>query len=214
MDIIDIMEQRHSVRQYTNQKIEEEKRNILQQLITDVNEESGLHIQLFFDEPKCFDSKMAHYGNFQNVTDYIAIVGKKKDEEKAGYYGEQVVLKCQEIGIHSCWVALTHGKSKVQLAKGEKLLIIIAIGYGENRGVSHKSKPVEKLCKSDDNPEWFLRGMKAVCLAPTAMNQQQFFFELKDGIVTAKALRGFYTKIDLGIAKYHFEIASEHKITH
>ncbi|HBM48383.1 hypothetical protein DXA97_02890 [Clostridium sp. OF09-36] len=43
-------------------------------------------------------------------------------------------------------------------------------------------------------------------------NQQKFFFELKDGTVTAKSLRGFYSKIDLGIAKYHFEAVTGHKV--
>lgn len=212
MDIMEIMEQRHSVRQYTEQKIEAEKRSILNELAAEINKESGLHIQMFYDEPDCFDSLMAHYGKFKNVSDYIAIVGNKQNEEKAGYYGEKLVLECQELGINSCWVALTHGKTKAKLDKGEKLLIVIAIGYGENQGVSHPSKSIEELSKADDKPEWFLKGMKAACLAPTAMNQQKFFFELKDGTVTAKVLKGFYAKIDLGIVKYHFEIASGHGV--
>lgn len=212
MDIMKTIEQRHSVRQYTGKKIEMEKRSVLNKLIDEINAASGLHIQIFYDEPDCFNSVMAHYGKFNNVNDYIVIAGNKKDEEKAGYYGEELVLKCQELGINSCWVALTHGKTKVQLDKGEKQLILIAIGYGENQGVSHKSKPIEELSKMDVNQEWFLRGMKAVSLAPTAMNQQKFFFELKNGIVTAKSRMGFYTKIDLGIAKYHFEAASGHEV--
>lgn len=155
---------------------------------------------------------MAHYGKFSNVTNYIAIVGNKKDEEKAGYFGERLVLKCQELGLNSCWVALTHGKCKAIINKGEKLLIIIALGYGLNQGVEHKSKAISELSKVDKEEEWFNRGMEAVCLAPTAMNQQKFLFELKEGIVTAKALRGFYSKIDLGIVKYHFEVVSEHEV--
>lgn len=54
--------------------------------------------------------------------------------------------------------------------------------------------------------------MEAVSLAPTAVNQQKFIFELKNGVVTAKALNGFYAKIDLGIAKYHFEAVTGHKV--
>lgn len=212
MDIMEVIEQRHSVRQYTDKKIEAEKRDILNQLIKEINEESGLHIQIFYDEPDCFNSPMARYGKFENVGNYIALAGSKKDEEKAGYYGEKLVLRCQELGINSCWVALTHGKSKARLQKGEKLLIMIAIGYGENQGVARKSKSLATLGKADVPSEWFLRGMKAVSLAPTAMNQQKFLFELKDGRVTAKALMGFYTKIDLGIAKYHFEVASGHEV--
>lgn len=213
MDIMKVMEQRHSVRQYKDKKIEEEKRKVLNQLTEEMNEESGLHIQMVYDEPECFRSIMAHYGKFKNVSNYIAIVGKKKEEEKAGYYGEKLVLKSQELGLNSCWVALTHGKCRAQIGKGEKLMIVIALGYGENQGVPHKSKPVEALSRSDANPEWFLRGMQAVCLAPTAMNQQKFVFELKEGRVTAKALVGFYTKIDLGIAACHFEMVSGHEVT-
>lgn len=54
--------------------------------------------------------------------------------------------------------------------------------------------------------------MEAVSLAPTAVNQQKFYFELKNGIVTAKNLGGFYSRIDLGIVKYHFEVATGHEV--
>jgi len=45
-------------------------------------------------------------------------------------------------------------------------------------------------------------------LAPTAMNQQKFIFELSGEKATAKSGSGFYTKVDLGIAKLHFELAA------
>ena len=46
-------------------------------------------------------------------------------------------------------------------------------------------------------------------MAPTAMNQQKFRFERNGEKVTAKvAGMGFYTKIDLGIVKYHFEVSA------
>ena len=45
------------------------------------------------------------------------------------------------------------------------------------------------------------------------MNQQKFFFELfSDSKVNAVCGKGFYTKLDLGIVKYHFEIASGRKL--
>lgn len=212
MDILEIMKNRHSVRQYKNQVIEESKREELNSLIEAVNKESGMSIQVFYDEPKCFDSFMAHYGKFVNVKNYIAIVGKKNEQEKAGYYGEKIVLKCQEMGLNTCWVAMTHGKSQARINKGQKLLIIISLGYGETQGVAHKSKPIDELGHADKDTEWFKKGMEAVSLAPTAINQQKFLFELKDGIVTAKSLGGFYSMIDLGIAKYHFEVVTGHEV--
>lgn len=212
MDILEIMKNRHSVRQYKDQVIEESKRAELNSLIKEVNKESGMSIQTFYDEPKCFDSFMAYYGKFVNVKNYIAIVGKKNEQEKAGYYGEKIVLKCQEMGLNTCWVAMTHGKSQAEIKKGQKLLIIISLGYGETQGVPHKSKSVNELGHADKDTKWFKKGMEAVSLAPTAINQQKFLFELKDGIVTAKSLGGFYSTIDLGIAKYHFEAVTGHEV--
>lgn len=85
MDILEIMKNRHSVRQYKEQPIETSKHEIINACIEEVNKESGLSMQAFYDEPKCFDSFMAHYGKFVNVKNYIAIVGSKNDQEKAGY---------------------------------------------------------------------------------------------------------------------------------
>lgn len=62
-------------------------------------------------------------------------------------------------------------------------------------------------------PQRFLNGVNAALLAPTAMNQQKFFFTLQpDGSVKAAFGKGFYTKLDLGIVKYHFELGSGRKL--
>lgn len=212
MELLEIMERRHSVRQYRQQAIEPEKREALNAFVRAVNAESGLSIQVFYEEPRCFDSFMARYGKFENVNNYIAIVGSKTEQEKAGYYGEKIVLECQALGLNTCWVAMTHGKSRAVIPKGQKLLIIIALGYGKTQGVPHQSKPIEELCRADRPTDWFEAGMQAVSLAPTAVNQQKFRFELKNGRVTAKSLGGFYSMIDLGIAKYHFEAVSGHEV--
>lgn len=77
MDILQAIEERHSVRQYADKAIEQEKRQALCDELKKINTESGLNIQILFDEPKCFDSMMAHYGKFFGVKNYIALVGKK-----------------------------------------------------------------------------------------------------------------------------------------
>ena len=60
MDYLSIMKQRHSVRQYKDDPIPEEIRKSLTEEVEKQNKESGLHMQIFFDEPKCFDSLMSH----------------------------------------------------------------------------------------------------------------------------------------------------------
>lgn len=215
MDILEIMKARHSVRQYSGKKIESGIKESLIALASECSRESGLNIQIIFDEPKCFDSMMAHYGKFSGVENYIALVGKKGPglDEKAGYYGEKLVLKAQELELNTCWVAMTHGKSAAEIKKDEKLACIIALGYGTTQGIAHKSKSVEQLCNcASDMPDWFSKGMEAVLLAPTAMNQQKFYITLENEKVSAKAGKGFYTKMDLGIVKYHFEAVTGHKV--
>jgi nitroreductase len=141
------------------------------------------------------------------------MVGPKNNElaEKCGYYGEKIVLKAQELGLNTCWVAGTYSKKKSagKIENGEKQALVIAIGYGKTQGVPHKSKTVADVSKASGNlPEWYKRGIEAALLAPTAMNQQKFQFTLSGNKVSAKALRGFGSKLDLGIVKYHFEEAA------
>ena len=215
MEALELMKQRHSVRQYKPRAIEPEKRAALNDLCSELNQKAELSIQIVYDEPNCFDSFMAHYGKFSGVCNYIALIGKKSPrlEETLGYCGEQLVLKAQALGLNTCWVAMTHGKSQANVGKGEKQVCLISLGYGETQGVEHKSRPMQVLCRcAQPMPEWFEKGMTAAMLAPTAMNQQKFYFELRaDGTVKATCGSGFYTKLDLGIVKYHFEAASGKK---
>ncbi len=217
-DIITAMENRHAVRAYDpEKKIPKEITDKLRENIDLLNAESGLHIQLVTDEPKAFDSFMAHYGKFSGVTNYIALIGKKSDKlnEMCGYYGEQLVLLASQLGLDSCWVAMSYAKVKnaYMIARGEKLCCVISLGYGKTHGTPHKSKSIEEVAViKDDTPEWFINGVKAALLAPTAMNQQKFGFMLDGDEVLAKAGKGILSDMDLGIVKYHFEIGSGKEI--
>jgi nitroreductase len=213
MDLLEAIKSRNSVRSYTEKKFDGETLEQLKKTVDECNSTKGLHIQLCLNEPEVFSGFLAKYGKFKNVNSYIALVGKKDNqlEENLGYYGEKIVLKAQQLGLNTCWIGLSYskGKSGAEIKHGEKLLMVISVGFGETNGVSHKTKPIEKLCTVNGNmPDWFKNGMEAVQLAPTAMNQQKFHFELKGNVVKTTAGLGFYTKVDLGIAKYHFEIGA------
>ena len=213
MDLKEAMQARHSVRQYKDRPLSVEVIAALQEEIADCNRESGLHIQLVTNEPRAFDGFMAHYGKFSGVTSYLALIGNKGPEldEKCGYFGQRLVLKAQQLGLNTCWVAMSYTKIKTAFTvdKGEKLCVVIALGYGATQGVPHKTKPFSQVAKADGQmPDWFKNGVEAALLAPTAMNQQKFLLTLKGDKVSAKAGRGFYTKLDLGIVKYHFELGA------
>ncbi len=218
MDIKEAIRERHSVRQYKDLPINAEAKASLEALVKECNAESGLNIQMIYDDPDCFNTFLAHYGKFSNANNYIAMVGNKSLknlEELSGYYGQKIVLEAQRLGLNTCWVAGTYGKGKCKAdkAKGEKILCVISIGYGETTGSAHTSKPVEKLCDvpEAERPDWFKDGLEAALLAPTALNQQKFKVSLKNGEPVITTKRGPMTKIDLGIVKYNFEIASGHK---
>ena len=216
MTLLEAIDARHSVRRYQNKAVEPEEKAALQAEIDRCNEESGLHIQLITDEPEAFTGALANYGHFTGVSNYIALVGKKSKQlnEQAGYYGERIVLKAQQLGLNTCWVALTFSKRKCKAVvnKGEKLALVISLGYGETQGHERPTKAAADVADMTDAPEWFKSGIDAALKAPTAVNQQRFRFFRSGETVTAKATGGFYSDVDLGIVKYHFEVASGRRI--
>ena len=218
MTLSEAIDARHSVRVYKKTPIPEEIRSQLNTFITECNKDSNLHMSIQYDDPSGFDSRLAHYGSFRNVENYIVLAGEKGEDFDflCGYYGEKVVLFAQTLGLNTCWTALTFNKKKVKelIAPGETLCMVIALGYGETQGHGRKSKSIEDVVLSKGTmPDWFSKGVEAALKAPTAVNQQKFAFGMKDGepAVKVKGL-GVHTKVDLGIVAYHFELGSGRKV--
>lgn len=221
MTLEEAIKARHSVRAYKAQPLTEDIVKVLEKEIEKQNRQGHLHIQLVKNEPKAFQGKLAKYGKFSNVTNYLVMAGQKAEDldERIGYYGEHLVLLAQTLGLNTCWVGLSYSKipGTYVLEEGEVIKAYIAIGYGETQGVGHKIKTVEKVSNTSDiTASWFREGVEAALLAPTAVNQQKFFFEYipardnQPAQVVAKrnfSLIGF-TQMDLGIVKYHFEVGA------
>jgi len=219
MTLQEAISARHSVRKYIDKEIPADVIAVLQDKIAEYNKVGNLNIQLVLNETKAFTG-MLSYGKFSGVKNYLVMVGKKsKDlDERVGYYGEQIVLYAQTLGLNTCWVGLSYRKvpEAYNVGKDEKLVCMIAIGYGETQGVCHKIKSIEDVSNASDiTPSWFKKGVEAALLAPTAVNQQKFSFEyvgMSNNRHRVQAKKGFsmigYTQIDLGIAKYHFEVGA------
>ena len=220
MTLLEAIQARHSVRAYRNEPLAEDVVKVLEDEIVKLNSKGQLHIQLITNEPKAFQGTLAKYGKFRNANNYLVMAGKRADDldERIGYYGEQLVLLAQTLGLNTCWVGLSYSKvpGTYVLGEDEKIACYIAIGYGETQGVSHKIKTVEQVSDASDSiPSWFRKGVEAALLAPTAVNQQKFSFEYvgeMNGRHQVRAKKGFslvgYTQMDLGIVKYHFEIGA------
>lgn len=220
MTLLEAIQSRHSVRHYISKPLSPDIIEALHAKIEECNRIGNLHIQLVLGEKKGFSGMMA-YGLFSGVENYLVMAGEKSEDldERIGYYGEQLVLLAEQLGLGTCWAGLSYRKVKgtFLLHEKEKIACMISLGYHDDRGRNTKKKSITALSNvSDHTPEWFKNGVEAARLAPTAINQQKFFFEYispnSDNIHRVKAIRRFsmvgYTRMDLGIAKLHFEIGA------
>lgn len=219
MTLLEAIQARHSVRHYKRQPLTQDIVDTLQAKIEECNRNGGLHIHLVLNEPKGFNGWIT-YGQFSGVENYLVMAGKKADDldERIGYYGEQLVLLAQQLGLGTCWAGMSYTKIKgtYHLAEGEKIACMISLGYPEDFGRNMKRKSIEEISNVNaQTPEWFRLGVEAAQQAPTAVNQQKFYFEYlgnADGVPQVHAKRVFsmigYTQMDLGIAKLHFEIGA------
>jgi nitroreductase len=230
MTLEEAIEKRSSRRSYLSTPMDPDRLQTLKSKIDDLNRLSGLSIRLVEDGGQSFDGLMKSYGLFHGVGSFFAMAGKTTDPdllEKVGYYGEQLVLETTRLGLGTCWVGATFDRKNCPctLREDEKLVCVIPVGNVEpdrlwmERTVYHLvhrgTKSVEQLYVSDVTPpEWFLRGVRAVQKAPSAMNRQPVRLIYRDGIALAEpeSEQGF-NRVDLGIAKANFEIAAGGKFT-
>lgn len=213
MTEIEAIRSRHSVRAYQNRKIEKEKVDRIRTLIREVNEEGNLHLQLVEDAGRTFNRILSKAMGLGSAPSVIACVGPDDGtlENRVGYYGEKVVLAAQCMGLNTCWAG-TFNKNGVpaEIRTGERLVIVIAIGYGENQGKQRKSKTLGQVSKTPgERPDWFDFGVEMALLAPTAINQQSFEIRLnEDNSVDFTDKGGPFSKVDLGIVKYNFTVGA------
>jgi len=224
MNKIEAIDERKSRRLYLTVPIEASLISILQDQIRKFNLESGLSIQFIEDGSKAFSSFRKTYGLFSGVKSLIALVGPKSDpnlKEKAGYYGEMLILEATILGLGTCWVGGTFDTQSdiLKLTDQEALICVIPVGYVEamsfkekmvHQMVAGKSKSIEQLLNSDSKlPDLFNDGLKAVQKAPSAANRQPVRFEYGKGVLTALTEDdGKFNLVDLGIVKAHFEVAT------
>ena len=213
MNLKEAISQRRSVRRYLDVAIEQEKVDKLNEIIEELNKTLDLHIQLVLNDTAVSTKNgKPKYGAFENAYNYFVLAGKKCKNlnEKLGYAGECLALNCVTMGLGTCFVGLsyTNNKDKYELAQDEKLDLMLYVGYPSGAQSARRSKTYADVAKGANVPDWFIDGVEAALKAPTALNQQKFSLEYVDGKVKAKYGFGVYTKTDLGIVKYNFEIGS------
>lgn len=228
LDILEVMRARHAVRKFADEPLSEEQISAIETMIARANHESGLHMHLMVNEKVSFASFLGTvcYGMFSNVRNYIALVSAPTHDElaKLGYYGEKIVLELTRMGLGTCWVGGSFSKKKTpaDLNDDEQLNMIIMVGKIGREGRAHKSKSLddlsiipENMTKPEDHlthdlPQWFMRGMEAVSLAPSSLNSQKTLIELvNDNPKQIRVLEGteHFSMVNAAIARAHFELA-------
>ena len=214
MTEMEAVRSRHSVRNYQDKRIEKEQIISINKRIEELNKEGNIHLQFVEDSSSTFSKLFNKAVGLGSAPSVIACVGPDDDtlDERIGYYGQKLVIYAQQLGLNTCWVGTFNRKKiPVEISDGERLVIAIAIGYGQTQGKQRKTKTADEVVIDlKDVPDWFHAGVEAALLAPTAINQQKFEIIYKENDeVEFKDLGGVLSKIDIGIVKCNFEIGVE-----
>lgn len=214
MTIKEAAERRHMVRRYTGRKLPKDITELLTEKIDENNKKYNLKMKLVLENTEALGAAVKLI-LAKGVRNYIVLAGEDTPniDERLGYCGADVMLLAQALGLNSWWVGGTFSrkgaKKNAGAAEEEKIAGIIAVGYGANQGTPHKSKKPEEVSRySGAAPEWFIKGVEAALLAPTALNKQAFLIKGGGRKVSVACCNGKYSGMDLGIVKFHFEIGA------
>lgn len=188
--------------------------------------QSGITFRLEANAPRLFGGFSASYGLFKGVHSFLVIYGPAEDDflhEKAGYFGERFVLEATKMELGTCWVGGTFDQKSVgaTLPEGQTLVAVITVGpvhpqlsFKEralHSLVRRSPRPVASFYTSEElPPDWFIRGVKAAAVAPSALAKQPVRFGWHGGTASVRIPNtATFQHIDLGIAKLHFELGAK-----
>ena len=91
-------------------------------------------------------------------------------------HGIEMKLITEDKSAFTWWVGGTFNRGiQSQVSPDDKVIGVVAIGYGATQGIPHKSKKPEEVSSYiGETPKWFKDGITAALLAPTALNRQPF----------------------------------------
>ncbi len=209
-------------RSYNGQPLTETEVQQIQEILDEINAESGLNIELIADGAEAFENMTVGKALFKNVKSLFLLKGNKDLEhldEKCGYYGEKLVLEMTNMGLGTCIVGGTLDRSKFNIPEDERFICTVLVGHVNKftfkekvmRFFSHlgSKKVKDMLVSYHDVPDWVQNGMKEVVHAPSARNNQKTRFVNRSRGVKITTYEDYkFDLVDMGIAKLHFEIGA------
>ena len=159
MTLSDAVFTRSSCRDFSPAPLSPIQRRQLEKAAEICSQRSGLRLQLVCDEPEPFSSLLKGWGRIKGARNYFLLTGPSGDqdlEEKCGFYGEELVLTAQTMGLATCWVGGTYNKKRcaARLAPEEELVCVIAVGspaHPESPAAGRRPlKPLEELAPESE----------------------------------------------------------------
>lgn len=236
MEPLELLKKRHSVRAFLKEELTKKIQDELKAEVTSINTQiAGLKFKLFFNNSDPFKGFFKSYGSFVNPSNYLAaVVDNVVDNiwEKAGYFAEQFVIKCVELGLGTCYVGGTYDPDSINilLKAGEQILFVVLFGtpsgylrrkekilvnfvHRKQYPISHFFDPSEDFDKECKIFPILRDGAEAVAIAPSALNKRPtriFVSEINEVPILCARVDDKNKKnlIDLGIAKFNFNFAT------
>ena len=238
MELYNAIFYRKSIKNYSNNKIEESLMREVKQACSDITYlNEGLNIKAhLIDRGHIIHFLMGKQCRIKSPH-YIILTSNKGEDylQNIGYAGEEIILRLTSLGIGTCWVESNLKRDDiieiVQLDeidedeeniedKIEKPYALIAFGYPEKNeelfkdisGVYDRNE-VKDISKRTER-KWY-KVLKAVRLAPSIKNSQPWMFysdKLGFHMYEKKQNKNIrdLSKISMGIALRHFDIACKH----
>ncbi|SCW68723.1 Putative TM nitroreductase [Ruminococcaceae bacterium YRB3002] len=201
---------RHTVRKFRDEALSEDEEKLLKDKMSELNERYGLSMKFVANDPSGVNA-FARMFMSSGAKHYFILSGDGEDfEERLGYAGAELTLFAQTKGLNTWWIGGTYNTKWVRsLAPDVSTVGIIVVGHGVNDGVPHKSKTADQVSSyKGEAPAWFVSGVEAALLAPTALNRQKFTVTGEGNKVSLVYAKGPMCGIDQGIVKYHFELGA------
>lgn len=200
--MIEAINNRVSVRNYTSQPVESEKQKKILQLLRENSEGPfGNKTRIELIDLTELDSKemksLGTYGFIRGASLFIASAITKTDKalEDLGYSFENVILGITNLGLGTCWLGGTFKRtnfaSKINITKNEMCPVISPVGYAKDKRTlqdrilrrmvgSDKRKPWQELFFKDnlntpldgDDAGQYKTALECLRLGPSASNNQ------------------------------------------
>ncbi len=153
---------------------------------------------------------------------YIIVSSENKDGylTNAGFMLQQMDLLLSSMGIGCCWLGMA--KPAKEIVSGSQLDFVIALAFGmpleplHRQGISDfKRKPISKISNCNEDNKMIASAL----LAPSGVNSQPWYFEVKENEIHAYCVKSNIikavifeklNKIDMGVAICHIWVTSKY----